>query len=767
MTVVKAAHHSHRRFHLPPARAARYPRGMPALTRRNLLISGGAGVGLVVAWAAWPRTYRPNLAAAPGETVFGPYLKIARDGQVIVAVPQAECGQGVWSVLAQVVADELGADWRTVGVEAAPVSPLYANTMAADALLGGGVARLPQGVREELWRREAVMLTAASTSVRQFEAPLRQAGAAARVLLCKAAAARWDADWQGCETADGFVVLGERRLRFGELAEEAAAIADLPEELPLRIGDQGRLTGVALPRIDVPAKTDGSASFAADVRLPDMVFASVRHGPTTDSRLLSCDKAAADRVRGVVAVVEHAHWVAAVAGDWWSANRALDVLDPRFATDGAPLDDAGIARALDAALDGAGYRAAAEGDLSAVFAGARLIGAEYSVAPALHAAVETPAATAHWQGERLELWIGTQAPASARAAAAAAIGVAPDAVILHPMLVGGGFGAALEPAVAAQAAVLAVKLRRPVQLMWSRGEALRHQPPRAPARARMRARLAANGLVIGWQASIAAPATGAGLARRLLPGDALRRLGAALPDGADGHAVAGARPPYRLPAYAIDHHPADIGGAWGHLRGQADGYSCFFTECFIDELAHVAGSEPVSFRIGMLGGDARLARCLSTAAALGGWDGGVVGSGQGMACHAMAGSRIAVLAEAHVDERGRVRVDRLVAAADCGRAMNPDVVRQQIEGGLVFGAALATGCTTGYARGMATARLYGDLGLPILADAPEVTVELIASDEEAGGVSDLGMVAVAPAVANALRAASGTRMRGLPLGTTL
>ena len=738
---------------------------MPALTRRNLLISGGAGVGLVVAWAAWPRRYGVNLPAAPGETVFGPYLKIARDGQVIVAVPQAECGQGVYTVLAQIVADELGADWRTVGVEAAPVSPLYANPLAADALFaGGGLERVATLVRDAAWRRGAVMLTAGATSVRQFEGPLREAGAAARVVLSKAAAARWDADWQACETADGFVGLGERRLRFGELAEEAAAIRDLPDELPLRIGDQGRLTGVAVPRLDVPAKTDGSANFAADVRLPDMVFASIRQGPMPHSRLLSCDKAAADRVRGVLAVVEHAHWVAAAANDWWAANRALDALDPRFATEEGRVDSASIDRAMTAALDGAGYRMAGAGDLSAAFAGARLVAADYTAAPALHAGVETPAATAHWRDGVLELWVATQAPGVARDAAAAAIGVGADAVVVHPMLVGGGFGAGLEPAVAAQVAVLAVKLRRPVQLMWSRGEALRHTPPRAPAKARMRARLAANGAILGWQASIAAPATGAALARRLLPGDPLRRAATALPAGGDGHAVSGAVPPYRVAAFAVDHHPADIGVPCGHLRGGADGYTCFFTECFLDELAHVAGSEPVSYRIGMLGGDTRLARCLSTAASLGGWDGGVVGSGQGIACHAMAGSRIAVLAEAHVDARGRVRVDRLVAAADCGRVMNPDAVRQQIEGGLIFGAALATGCATGFADGLATARLYGDLGLPVLADAPEVTVELIDSDAAPGGASDLGVVAVAPAVANAVRAGSGTRMRGLPLG---
>ena len=735
---------------------------MVELTRRNLLISGGVGVGLLVGWAAWPRSYMPNLSAAPGEAVFGAFLKIGRDGQVIVAVPQAEHGQGVYTALAQIVADELGADWRTVGVEAAPVSPLYANVAGAAYLFGSGFAGVPDALRDEHWTRAALMVTAGSTSIRHFEQPLREAGAAARVLLCQAAADRWDADWRDCQTADGFVVLDKRRLKFAELAE-AAARGSVPDELPLRIGDAGRLTGEAVPRLDVPAKVDGSANFVADIRLPDMVFASIRQAPRAGMRLRSANKAAAGRVRGMISVVETDRWIAAVANNWWAANRALEALAPRFEGPGAPLDDAAILRALDAALDGDGFRLAGGGDLSAVFRGARLIEAEYLALPALHGAVETPAATAQWQNDRLELWLATQAPTLARAAAAEAIGVAAERVIVHPMLIGGSFGAALETDVAAQAAVLALNLRRPVQLMWSRGEALLADRVRAPAKARMTARLGGNGAIIGWQAKIAVAGTGRELAVRLLPGDPLRRAAAALPMGADPYAMAGAVPPYRLPAFAIDHHPVASDLPTGHLRGGADGYTAFFTECFIDELAHVAGSEPMSYRVGMLGGDPRLARCLTTVAALGGWSGGAVGSGQGIACHRMAGSAIAVLAETQVDARGRARVDRLVAAVDCGRAINPDLIRQQIEGGLIFGFAMTQGAAARYDDNLATVRRYGDLALPILGDAPEVTVELIASTADPGGVSDLGVPAVAPAVANALRAAGGGRRRILPL----
>ena len=739
---------------------------MAAISRRNLLISGGMGVGLVVAWGMWPRDYKPRLPLAPGETMLGAYLKIARDGQVIVAMPQVEHGQGSASVLAQIVADELGADWRTVGIEAAPIGALYANVPAAAALFGDAFAHVPEPLRDERWTRDAMMLTAMSTSVRRFEQPLREAGAAARILLCKAAARRWDADWQNCETADGFVVMGDRRLRFGELAA-AAAGETLPDELPMRLGEDGRLTGEALPRLDVPAKVDGSANFVADIRLPDMVFATVRQGPRRTSRLLSSDKAAAEKVPGVVAVIEHPRWIAAAASNWWAANRALAALAPRFVSEGAVLDDAAIVRALDAALDGDGYRLAGAGDLSAVFRGARVIEAEYHVLPGLHAAVETPAATAQWQNGRLEIWVATQSPSLARAAAARAAGVAEAQVVLHPLLIGGSFGAALETEAIEQVVTLTQRLKRPVQLMWSRGEALMQDRVRAPAKARMAARLAANGAILGWQAKIAVAATGRELAERLLPGDSVRRLSTALPAGPDRYAMSGAVPPYRFPAFAIDHHPVALDLPTGHLRGGADGYTAFFTECFLDELAHVAGSEPMSYRVGMLSGDTRLARCLTTASALGGWSGGIDGSGQGIACHAMAGSAIAVMAEAEVDDRGRPRVGRLVAAVDCGRAINPDVVRQQIEGGLIFGTAMATGTAAHYREQLATVRMYGDVGLPSLADAPEVTVELIAGPNataaDPGGVSDLGVPAVAPAIANALRAATGVRRRTLPL----
>ena len=733
---------------------------VPHPSRRSLLVGGGAGVGLVVAWAAWPRSYRANLVANPGEHVYGAWLKIGEDGSITVAVPQAEHGQGVYTALPQIVADELGADWRTVGVEAAPPNPLYANPLALDELFEGLFGDVPDPIRGGWATRATLTLTGGSTSVRMFEDTCRNAGAAARALLCQAAARRWGVGWESCVVDAGFVTHGSRRLRFAELAAEAVH-GTVPDPLAIGVAGAGKLAGQNAARLDTPAKVDGSANFAGDIRLADMVHAAIRQGPRPDSRLVHVHRAAADRIRGVLGVVETPHWVAAVATTGWAAQAALDALAPRFETRGTLASAASIDAALARALATPGHRVAAAGDLAGSFRGAHLMRADYRVAPTFHAAVETPSAAAAFREGRLELWLPTQAPHRARDAAARAAGVSASDTVVHPMLIGGSFGAALETDAAEQAALLAVRLKRPVSLVWSRGESLLHDRCRPPAAARMSARLGAGGAILGWSAGIAAPATGRELAGRLVPGafaDA-----ALLVDRGDAYAVAGAAPRYRMPAWAVDHHPAEIGVATGHLRGGAHGYTAFFTESFLDELAHFGGNEPVSFRIGMLGHEPRLARCLSTAAALGGWDGGVAGSGQGIACHSFRGSAIAVFAEAHVGGDQRPVVDRLVAAVDCGRVVNPDLVRQQIEGGLLFGVAAALGTAAVYDSGLPTARGFDALRLPRLLDTPDITVELIRSDEAPGGVSELGVPAVAPAIANALQAATGVRLRHLPL----
>lgn len=732
--------------------------GAQGIDRRSLLVGGGAGIGLVVAWAVWPRSYPSNLTVGDKETAFGAWLKIATDGQVTVAIPQCEYGQGVFTTLPQVLADELGADWRKVGVEQAPLNPLYANALAAAELFPGLV---PERLRGAHAVRMGLVLTGGSTSLRSFEAPLRQAGAAARAMLCRAAARRWGVDWRECSTAGGFVLHGQQRLGFGELAADAAG-EPVPKELPPREDEAGRLAGEPAPRLDGPGKVDGSANFAGDIRLPGMVFAAIRQGPVSTIKLAAIDEAAARAVPGTLHIVRNERWVAVAANNWWAASQALEALNPRFEIAGK-VESATIQATLDAALDGPGERMTAVGDLSSAFRGARVVTGEYRAGLALHAAIEPVTATAAWEAGRVRLWLATQAPGLARGAVARTLAMSESDVVIHPMLAGGSFGQNLEHLVAQQAALIARELNKPVQLTWSRGETCSHDRFRPPAAARMTARLGANGAVSGWLAKIAAPSSGRELADRLLSGDALTDVTETFRGAGDPAAVAGAVPAYRIPNLAVDHHPATIGVPTGYWRSGAHSYTAFFTESFIDELAHVAGIEAFSFRIAMLGGEPRLARCLSTVAALGGWQGGLAGSGQGIACHGFAGSYVAVMAEASVGGDQRVRVERLVAAVDCGRIVNPSVVEQQIEGGLIFGMAAALNVTTGFTGGIADARSFAELGVPRLADTPQIMIELIASDADPGGVSELAVPPVAPAIANALHAATGMRLRQLPL----
>jgi isoquinoline 1-oxidoreductase subunit beta len=722
--------------------------GNSGISRRNLLIGGGAGVGLIVAWAAWPRTYPANLVAAPGEHIFNSFVKIGVDGHVTVVVPQVEMGQGVYTTLPQILADELGADWRTVAVEAAPANPAYVNELLAKEWFDTS--------------RGAEQVTGGSTSVRGFEARLRDAGAAARALLCVAAAKRWDATWEACDTDAGFVVRGDDKMRFAEVAAEAATLK-VPDNVAWRVDKDNRLSGHSVPRLDLPSKVDGSANYAADVRLPDMVYAAIAQGPLGDTKLKSVDKAAANKVLGVLTVVETERWVAAVATNWWAANRAVEAMRPKFVTTGGIASNRSIDKALDVAFD-EGTRIASVGDVADAFRGATVVTAEYRIGLAAHAAIEPMAATAHIEGGRMQLWIGTQVPGLAGKAAAKAIGMAEDAVTVHPMMIGGSFGRRFEVEIAAQVAVLADRLKRPVQLIWSRAEDMRQDRFRPAAAARMAGRVGRAGQLEGWLAKIAVPAAQAELRARVWDGEhADAAMRGAYGESAPS-AVAGAIPPYAIPNYAIDHHPAKIGVPTGDWRGRAYGLTAFFTECFIDELASVSGVDPFSVRMAALGNNPRLAQCLSRAAATGSWQGGGVGTGQGLACHSMADSHIAVFAEADLGgSGGRVRVSRLVAVVDCGRVINPDIVKQQIAGGLMFGMAAATGAPVEMIRGLAGPTRLGEMGLPRLADAPRIEIELLNSPNPPGGVGELAVPPVAPAIANALYAGSGKRYRTLPL----
>jgi isoquinoline 1-oxidoreductase beta subunit len=749
------------------------PAAKDGISRRKLLVGGGAGVGLLVAWGLWPRRYVPNMRAADGEHLFGPWLKIGEDGKIIVAIPQSESGQGVYTALAQIVAGELGADWRSVAVQPVSASPSFANTLLARAW---ATAFLPENIAlnvdagpvasgiNEIARRDNFVVTGGSSSIRQFERPCREAGAAARTVLCQAAAARWGIAWEQCRTDRGFVLAGKRRLSFAELVVEASAL-DVPWPIPLNPSARNRLSGRDAPRLDLSAKVDGSVSFAGDIRLPDMVFASVRAGPAGDTRLSAADEQSALNMRGVLQVVKTDNWVAAVASNWWAANNALDAIAPVFRTKGRMADSTKIAQSLSNAIaKGPGFRATNFGDVDAAMApeaGARIFKADYTAGAAVHAPIETRSATADFRDGRLQLWLATQAPHAARLAAAKAIGVRVDDVVHYPVMAGGSFDRNFDNSIAAQVAVIAKAVGRPVQLTWSRPEDFIRDHVRSPALGRLSAAMNADGAVTGLTVRVAAASSMRELAHRM-DGQQPDKARKSASGQYDVLALEGAQIPYAIPNISIDHFPVSMPMPTGPWRGLANSYNGFFVEGFIDEMAQKAGVEPLSFRMQMLVGQTRLARCLTGVATMAGWDGGVSGSGRGIACHSMRGSHIAVVVTARNSQTG-VRVDRIHAMADCGRLINPDLARQQIEGGIVFGLAQALGSATDFEGGLPTARRLRDIDLPKLVNVPEITVELARNDEAPGGVSELGVPAVAPAIANAIFSAAGIRLRELPL----
>lgn len=752
------------------------------LTRRSVLTGSAIGGGLLIAWSLVPRSYDSPIEPGRGETAFDAWLKIADDGVITVAVPQLEMGQGITTLLPQIVAMELGADWRQVGVEPAPVSGAYANAPLAarwSPLWRPTMAALADEPDDMLLRRWAednrFTATAEGTSLAAFEMPCREAAAAARAMLQMAAAERWGISWEECEAEGGFVIYGEERLSFGELASEAGEFSP-PDPPPLKV-EPPRDTAVAppnaeddgageisFPRLDLPSKVDGTYLFAGDVRLPDMVYAAIRHGPRDQAELVGYDLENTAGMAALVGVVRGKRWLAAAATNWWAAEQALDAMAPRFAAENivrseritSALDD-GVRRgkALQIATRGAG-----DEGYDPNFA------LRYDIEPAVHATIETASVTARLADGRLELWMASQAPEAARAAAAKALGMSRSDVVLYPMPAGGSFDRRLEHEQAIEAALIAREIERPVQLVWSRNEEQLALNPRPPAAGLIGAQVTPDGRIAAMRLRIATPPAAQEFGRRLFGNytswAAIESV-AGLPDPM---AVEGAMPPYGIPNVALYHVPVQLPLPSGRMRANAHGLTCFMVESFIDEVAQRHNQEPMSFRISMLGGDVRLADCLQRAARLAEWDGGARGTGQGIACHRMDllgnSGRIAVVATATAGEGG-VRVSRLSAAVDIGRVVNRDIALQQIEGGLLFGLSLALGCASEYDEGRPVNNRLAALNLPTLADAPRISIELVESNAEPFDPGEIGVPAAAPAIANALYSATGLRFRRLPL----
>lgn len=730
-----------------PSRGTRF---LPS--RRGFLIGTGAAVGLLVGYALWPRSYPDAWAPAEGETLLGPWVKIGVDGRVTVAVPQAEMGQGTLSGFAQIVADELGADWGMMAVEPAPWHPAYANV----GLAGIATAGLPGPVRglagrlgEEAIRRMNLHLTGGSNSIMSYHDGLRRAAAEARARLVLAAAGEWGVAADEIDTAKGFVVYKANRMAFADAVKRLDPDSE-PSEPVLRAASARPLEGRSLPRIDIPQKVDGSARFGADVRLPGMVYAAIRHGPV-GGRLVK-----AEAPNGT-ALVKGPNWIATTGITSWEARRALETVQAGFAVDGRTAGP-WIHEELATAAAGTGGEAVAEvGSVEA--ADGTVIVANYSLPYLAHACMEPMTATARIVGGRAEVWGPTQSLTLAHGQVAEALGLDTDSVTIHPTLLGGGFGRKAEPDAMVEAALIAKAVGKPVQLIWSREEDFGTDRFRPPVHARMRGVLGCEKAVAAWDSRVAVPAVNNSFSKRNMP------MMASDEDKASAIEIEGlAEIPYAVGAFRAVHVPVGQPAPLGYWRSVGHSFSGFIVESFVDELAAAAGADPLAFRLGLLEGKPRHQAVLKAVAEAGKWgDPAPKGFGRGIALHESFGSIAAMVVTAGV-VGGQVRLLEAVSAIDCGRAIAPDSVRAQLEGAAMMGLSAALGEEVTFADGEVEQRNFHSYPVLKLADAPiRVATVIVTSGGPLGGVGEPGLPPAAPALANALAAATGKRARNLPL----
>lgn len=723
-------------------------------TRRTLLATGGLlGGGLVLGVggllvAPNRLSVRPHAEDAVARLTT--WIKIAADNAITIVVPHCEMGQGVHTALAMMLAEELEAEWDFIRVEEAPADGAYANGYLVPVFVPYA-ANPPEIFRRgieytsfKLSEMLGLQVTGGSSSVRGTgHLGMRTAGAAAKEMLIRAASVKWQVPVEECSAARSRVVhaASGRSATFGELAPAAAKL-DPPAHPRLKERGAYSIVGKSRSRLDIPSKVTGAAVYGIDVALPDMLFATVSAAPVFGATLVDVDTAPAEAIAGVRRVIRLENAVAVVADSYWRALKAVRLLKPVFSNEAADSVDsealfASVARAFD---DGAGKSLFTEGDAEAQLRDpANVVTAEYRVPFLAHATMEPMNATARVAAGRCDVWTGVQDPLAARKVAAAAADLEPGYVTIHNQQLGGGFGRRLpgNHDFVDQAVRIAKAMSpAPVKLIWSREEDIQHDFYRPAVLARFNGSVSESGDLLAWTSRF---------------------------NGLDAMGGEATQCPYAVAhrdirAYDVSHHVRV--GAWRSVAHSEHG---FFTESFIDELAHAAKQDPYEFRARLLVDKPRHRRVLERAARMANWSQPLEsGRARGIAVVESFGTVVAEVAEVTVGD-GVIKVDRVFAAVDCGEVINPDTAAAQIEGGIVFALSAALFDRITIRGGAVVEKNFHDYPLPRLADAPRIVVEFMESDAPIGGLGEPGVPPLAPAVANAVYAASGTRLRTLPL----
>jgi len=711
-----------------PVSTAPSPTG-PTISRRTLLQVGAAvGGGLLVGFLA-----PGGEAAEPQVSGFAPngFIRIDAAGKTTLVMPQVEMGQGTYTSISMILAEELDADWKQVVVEHAPPN---------DKLYGNPVFGL--------------QATGNSNSVRAFWQPLRKAGAGTRAILVEAAAKGWGVDPASCRTEAGFVIhdASARRMGYGALTGRAAGLTP-PADPPLKDPKDFRLIGRSLRRLDTPDKVNGAAKYGIDAMPPGVKFATLAHAPVLGGKVGHVDDSAAKLVPGFRQVVVLDDLVAVVGDHMWAALQGLAALNITW-IDGpnAAVDTALVRRRLHKASSRTGVNAKRIGE-PANYLNKDPIEAQYDVPFLAHATMEPMNCTVHVTPGGCEIWTGIQVVSRAQKTAADVIGLPLDKVIVHNHLLGGGFGRRLEHDQVTSAVRIAQHVDAPVKVVWSREEDIQHDVYRPAWHDRLSATLDGD-RISAWRHII----TGSSVLSRWLP--------PAVVGGKDFDAYdSAADMPYDIPNLQVDfvqeEPPGVVTGFW---RGVGPAHNVFVIESFIDELAHKAGVDPVQFRLGMLDKAPRLKAALKLAADKSGWGTPLPpGCGRGVAVQPSFTSWIATVVEAGVDGDGEVTLRRVTCVVDTGIAVNPNTIVAQLQGGLVFGLTAALYGEITIEKGRVQQSNFHDYRMLRMNQVPPIDVHIIRSGEMPGGIGEAGTVAAMAPLANAIFAATGKRLRRLPI----
>lgn len=727
------------------------------LTRRHFLKAGTLASGTLVIGLSLPgcASRRADPVTQSGDWPMNAWLEIAADSRVIFTLDRVEMGQGTYTGLTTLVAEELDLEPALIEVRFAPADQRYRNPLYQLQITGG------------------------STSLSSSWQQLRQAGADARYLLTAAAARTWETDRSSLTIGDRAVLHpdGRRRLSFGELIA-LAAVEELPEQVPLKLPAEFRFIGKQNQRLDSVAKTTGTAEYGIDVERPGMVYAVLIRPPMIGGRVGAFDADRARTMRGVIDIFAIDRGVAVVADSYWRAVRARENVSVTWDTDSAVRASTPeiFAQYRQAADSDPGVTEREGGDIEPALTRGRILEVEYQQPYLAHATLEPQNCTAEITDRGLEIWAPTQGPDVAQVAAARGSGFSLSDIYVHTTFIGGGFGRRLSQDYVEEAAAIVVRVKRPVKLIWSREDDTRHDVYRPATLHRLRASIE-EGQVSAWDHQIIGPEILPWYARNsaaaLYPWvpqfmyDTLARTGPMLEGIAtpkDYSAIEGAVDlPYKFGHLRVRHTHVDPGIPISYWRSVGHSHNGFATETFMDELAHELGEDPLVFRRRLLTSEPRHRAVLETAAKAAGWGSKPAsGRARGLALHRSFGTYVAQVVEAGIVQGG-IKVYRVTCAVDCGTVVNPDIVRSQIESGVIFGLTAALYGNIEFENGQVRQSNFHDYRLLQMQETPEIEVVLVESGEDATGVGEPGLPPVIPALGNALFALTGKRQRTLPL----